>query len=173
MTVLRDLINAGRRVIIEGTQGFGLSLLHSREYPYVTSRDTTASGCLSEAGMSPMDVDDIVLVVRAFPIRVPGESGRLPQEIDWPTVTSESGAEHDVVELTSVTRAVRRVARFDPQLVLQAIQANRRTRVVVNHLDHVDWEAGKRGIPTERVMAFVQRITAMIHRKVDYYGLSP
>src|SRR5262249_21621528 len=77
MTVLRGLLDRGRRVIIEGTQGFGLSVLHSQEYPYVTSRDTTAAGCLSEVGMSPLDVDDIVLVIRAFPIRVAGESGRL------------------------------------------------------------------------------------------------
>lgn len=171
--VLRDLLDRGRRIIIEGTQGFGLSLLHSVDYPYVTSRDTTAAGCLSEAGMSPLDVDDVVMVIRAFPIRVSGKSGRLPLEIDWPTVTSESGAEGDVIELTSVTRAVRRVARFDPEVVLQAIQANRPSRIVVNHLDHVDWEAGKRGMPTERVMTFVRAIVASIGREVDYYGLSP
>jgi len=62
-------------VIIEGTQGFGLSLLHAADYPYVTSRDTTAAAFVSEAGLSPLDVDDIVLVLRAFPIRVGGNSG--------------------------------------------------------------------------------------------------
>src|SRR5262245_7137929 len=30
-------------VIVEGTQGFGLSLFHGPDYPHVTSRDTTAA----------------------------------------------------------------------------------------------------------------------------------
>ena len=88
---MREHLEAGQRIIIEGTQGFGLSLLHSKYYPFVTSRDTTAAAFVSEAGLSPLDVDDIVLVLRAFPIRVGGNSGPLPNEIDWDTVTSESG----------------------------------------------------------------------------------
>jgi adenylosuccinate synthase len=54
---LRSRLECNERVIIEGTQGFGLSLLHSKYYPYVTSRDTTAAGFLSETGLSPLDVD--------------------------------------------------------------------------------------------------------------------
>jgi adenylosuccinate synthase len=171
--VIRDLLDRGRRVLIEGTQGFGLSLLHGTDYPYVTSRDTTAAAFLSEVGMSPLDVDDIVLVIRAFPIRVPGESGGLPLEIDWPTLTVESGAGKNLVELTSVTRAPRRVARFDPGVVRQAIRANRPTRIVLNHLDYVDWEAGKRGMPTERVITFVDSVVAAIGCEIHSYGLSP
>jgi len=48
---LRDQLTKNKRIILEGTQGFGLSLLHSSYYPVVTSRDTTASGFLSEAGL--------------------------------------------------------------------------------------------------------------------------
>lgn len=51
---MRNRLNKRERVIIEGTQGFGLSLLHSQCYPYSTSRDTTAAGFLSEAGLSPL-----------------------------------------------------------------------------------------------------------------------
>ena len=46
------LDNRGK-IIIEGTQGFGLSVYHAPHYPYATSRDTTASGFLSEVGVSP------------------------------------------------------------------------------------------------------------------------
>lgn len=171
--LLRGLLEHGRRVIVEGTQGFGLSLLHGEDYPYVTSRDTTAAACISEVGLSPLDVDDVVLVIRAFPIRVPGASGRLPAEIDWRTLTAESGAEREIVEYTSVTRGVRRVARFDPEVVIRAIQANRPTRIVMNHLDYADWEAGKRGVATERVIAFVRTVSEEIERGIEYYGLSP
>jgi len=67
---LRERLNSGARVIIEGTQGFGLSVLHAQYYPNVTARDTTAAGFVSEAGLSPLDVDEAVMVIRAFPIRV-------------------------------------------------------------------------------------------------------
>lgn len=65
-------IDDGADVIIEGTQGFALSLLHGRDYPFVTSRDTTAAGFAMEAGISPRMIDNIVMVLRTFPIRVGG-----------------------------------------------------------------------------------------------------
>jgi adenylosuccinate synthase len=83
---LRDRLDKHQRVIVEGTQGFGLSLLHTPHYPYATSRDTTAAGFVAEAGLSPLDVDDVVMVIRAFPIRVPGNSGPLPNETSWPSI---------------------------------------------------------------------------------------
>ena len=55
--ILADALKRGLRVLVEGTQGFGLSVLHGGHYPYATSRDTTAAGALSEAGLSPRDVD--------------------------------------------------------------------------------------------------------------------
>lgn len=149
MPLLREFLDGGERVIIEGTQGFGLSVFHGSDYPNVTSRDTTAAGFLSEVGLSPFDVDDIVLVIRAFPIRVAGNSGKLPEEIDWATVTAESGSQSPLSEHTSVTGGLRRVARFDSEVVAKAIQANRPTRIVLNHLDYVDAEAQRLGRPTE------------------------
>ena len=91
--LLRQHLDAGERLVLEGTQGFGLSLVHSSYYPFVTSRDTTAAAFVSEAGFSPLDVDEIVLVIRAFPIRVGGNSGPLPNEIDWHTLSTESGSD--------------------------------------------------------------------------------
>ena len=44
---LRSQLKKKKRIILEGTQGFGLSLIHSPYYPNVTSRDTTASGFLA------------------------------------------------------------------------------------------------------------------------------
>ena len=80
---LNELLSQGKRVIVEGTQGFGLSLYHGGHYPYATSRDISASGVLSEAGISPLHVDEVIMVIRTFPIRVAGDSGPLPNEISW------------------------------------------------------------------------------------------
>jgi adenylosuccinate synthase len=50
---LHRALDKFENVVIEGNQGFGLSLLHGTEWPYTTSRDTTASGFLSEVGIPP------------------------------------------------------------------------------------------------------------------------
>jgi adenylosuccinate synthase len=170
---LRDNLKAGQRIIIEGTQGFGLSLLHSKYYPYVTSRDTTAAAFVSEAGLSPLDVDDIVLVLRAFPIRVGGNSGPLPNEIDWDVLTSESGQQTPILEHTSVTKTVRRVGRFDPDIVHQAIILNKPTRIVLNHLDYIDRLCGKRRALTEKAAFFVADVESFIGREIEYVGFGP
>lgn len=172
LSLLRELLDRGQRVIIEGTQGFGLSLLHGTDFPHVTSRDTTAAAFVSEAGLSPFDVDDIALVIRTFPIRVAGNSGLLPHEIDWGGLTRETGSATPLVEFTSVTHAARRVARFDPGVVLEAIRVNQPTRVVLNHLDYIDPAVRDRGVLTERALGFLQKVASQINHAVDYVGVS-
>lgn len=170
---LRDSLSEGNRIIIEGTQGFGLSLLHSPDYPYVTSRDTTAAAFVSEAGLSPLDVDEIVLILRAFPIRVGGNSGPLPNEIDWDTVTKEAGSEEPIIEFTSVTKVIRRVARFDADIVRQAIMVNQPTYIVLNHLDYIDATCTQLNGFTEKASNFVSNIESLILKKIDYFGFGP
>jgi adenylosuccinate synthase len=170
---MRDCLNNKERIIIEGTQGFGLSLLHSQDYPYVTSRDTTAAAFVSEAGLSPLDIDEIVLVLRTFPIRVAGNSGFLPDEIDWETISRESGSNIPIIEYTSVTKAVRRVARFDPDVVRQSIMVNRPTKIVLNHLDYIDASCFASNELSEKTAVFVRKIESLIDSSVDYFGFSP
>jgi adenylosuccinate synthase len=169
---LRELLDDGEHVVIEGTQGFGLSLLHSRYFPKTTSRDTTAAAALSETGLSPLDVHDVVLVMRSFPIRVAGDSGPFgASETDWQTIAAEGGHSTDLEERTSVTNKVRRVARFDPQIVREAIAANNPSTIVLNHIDHVD--AAATNDLTSRAREFVADVEARIGRCVDLLGLGP
>ena len=170
---LRDHISKGTRIIIEGTQGFGLSLLHSDCYPYVTSRDTSAASFVSEAGLSPLDVDDVVLVLRAFPIRVAGNSGPLISEIDWDTVTNEGNYKTPIFELTSVTKTVRRVARFNPVIVRKSIMVNKPTRIVLNHLDYIDSKCLDLISMTDKAVTFINQVELLIRKKTDYLGFGP
>jgi len=149
-----DLIEDG--AVIEGSQGFGLSLLHSPYYPFCTSRDTTASGLLSEVGLSPKIVRYIYLVIRTYPIRVAGNSGTLPHETSWEALHIKS-------EYTSVTKNIRRVGYFDPEIVRLAIKANDPDFIVLNHLDYIRKEKRK---------DFVNYVEDSINRKVDYIGLN-
>ena len=170
---MRDYLDQGKRIVIEGTQGFGLSLLHSSDYPYVTSRDTTAAGFLSEVGLSPLDVDQVVLVLRAFPIRVAGNSGPLPNEIDWQTLSHELGTDQPIIEYTSVTQSVRRVARFHPQVVQQAIRANNPTHIVLNHVDYLDKSYLGNSKISSKIKTSIDEIERMINQSIDYLGFSP
>ncbi|MDZ8091095.1 MAG: adenylosuccinate synthetase [Nostoc sp. DedQUE05] len=170
---MRNQLQAKHRIIIEGTQGFGLSLLHSAEYPYVTSRDTTAAAFVSEAGLSPLDVDQIVLVLRAFPIRVSGNSGPLPYEIDWQAVSSESGSSVPILEHTSVTKSIRRVARFHPDVVRQAIMVNRPTHIILNHLDYIDKSCCTLNALSAKALSFVEEVESFIGSPIDYCGFGP
>ncbi|MGO7446276.1 adenylosuccinate synthetase [Rhizobium ruizarguesonis] len=129
-------LSRNERVIVEGTQGFGLSLLDGGFWPQATARCTTAAGALAEAGLSPRDVDDVTLVLRSYPIRVAGESGPLTGELTWEEVGRRTG-KTGLEEFTTVTQKLRRVGEFDGDLVRKAIKANKPDRVVLNHMDYV------------------------------------
>ncbi len=169
---VRRLLDAGKRVVVEGTQGFGLSLLQGGFWPKATSRDTTAAAFLAEAGLSPLDVDDVTLVIRCHPIRVAGNSGPLLDQISWEQVAAEAGITEDIRELTTVTGRLRRVGRFDPEIVRRAIQANQPTRIVLNHLDYVDAKVRDRSFTT-KAQAFVEMVEQGIGRRVDWLGIGP
>lgn len=168
---LRDLLDHSFRVVIEGTQGYGLSVLHTPHYPFATSRDTTAAGFLSEVGMSPFDVDEVALVIRAFPIRVPGNSGPLEDECSWADVSESAGAPSLLEEMTSVTQSLRRVARFSAAVVREAILANRPTIVVLNHVDYWDHACRQKGAPTERARIEVANVERLIAQQINYIGV--
>jgi adenylosuccinate synthase len=159
--ILRRACDHGEKVIIEGTQGFGLSLLHTAEYPYATSRDTSASAFLSEVGLSPFDVEEIVMVIRTFPIRVSGDSGPMRDEITWDVLRKELRRTDDMTEHTPCTNRIRRVARFDAEVVRRSIASNRPNVVVLNHLDYVAF--GRR-------RSFVDGIREQIGVPINYVG---
>lgn len=168
---LRERIKSRDRVVIEGTQGFGLSLLEGGYWPKATSRSTTASGALSEAGLSPMDVDDVTMVIRSYPIRVAGDSGPLPGETTWEKIAQEIGCLSDLREYTTVTGKLRRVGYFDPEIVRRALDVNMPNRLVLNHLDYVGKEQDIRDENSE-LRKFVSRVECDIDRKIDWYGIS-
>lgn len=171
-SMLREILDDGRRIVIEGTQGFGLSLLQGGYWPKATSRDTTAAGFLAEAGLSPRDVDDVVMVIRCHPIRVAGDSGPLIGETNWERIMIDAGLPKETREYTTVTQRLRKVGMFDPTLVRRAISANRPDRLVLNHLDYVDART-RGGILTSKAERFLDLVEGSIGRSVNYIGVGP
>jgi adenylosuccinate synthase len=168
--------NNGKKIVIEGTQGFGLSVYHSPSYPNATSRDTTAAGFLSEVGISPLIVTDIIMVIRTFPIRVWGNSGELPNEIDWETVRKESGYPFSIQEFTSVTRNLRRVARFDLEIVKKAYNANLKGEIALMGVDYLDYRNKSKNKFTDltlKTQEYVFELERNLNISIKYIGTGP
>ncbi len=171
--MLHRHFDLGGHLVIEGTQGFGLSLLHGPFYPFATARDTTSAGFCSEVGLSPRMITDVVLVLRTYPIRVGGNSGPLPAELTWEDVQMRSGAPSVVPEYTSVTKRLRRVAAFDQDLFVSAVRYNRPTALAVmglDRLDHRNTGALSRDELTLAAMNFITSIQESVAVAVDWVG---
>ena len=142
--VMEQAYMQGKRSFLEGTQGTGLSLYHGK-YPYVTSRDTTASGTLGEAGIAPTRVGRVIMVVRTNPIRVQSPdgatSGPMSNELSWEDISGRSGVDVGVLrkrETTSTTHRQRRVAEFDWDLLRRSTQLNGPTDIALTFVDYID-----------------------------------
>jgi adenylosuccinate synthase len=141
--LLDTAFSEGHRVFLEGTQGTELSLHHGR-YPHVTSRDTTVSGCLAEAGIAPSRVRRIIMTCRTYPIRVQsppgGTSGPIGRELTWKEIAYRSGipiTELRRAEKTSTTGRKRRVAEFDWALLRRAASLNGPTDIALTFVDYL------------------------------------
>lgn len=124
---VNEALSKGRRVLLEGTQGLFLSLYHGT-YPYVTSRDTSASAVCSEVGVGPTRVNDVIVVFKAYVTRVGG--GPLEGELSL-----EEAKKRGWFERATVTGRVRRAAPFNFRLAKRAIMINSATQIAITKLD--------------------------------------
>jgi adenylosuccinate synthase len=125
---VNDGLDAGKSVLLEGTQGFMLSLFLGGGYPYVTGRDTGASAIASEAGVGPTRVDDVIIVYKSFMTRV--GAGPLPGEI-----TKEEAQRRGWFEVAAGTGRDRRSAPFDFDLAKKTAKINGATQAAMTKLD--------------------------------------
>lgn len=126
---INDGIDSCRNVLLEGTQGFMLSLFHGT-YPYVTGRDTGASAICSEAGVGPTRVDNVIIVFKAFITRV--GAGPLPGEM-----TKEEARKKGWFETAAGTGRDRRSAPFDFTLARKNARINGATQAALTKIDCV------------------------------------
>jgi adenylosuccinate synthase len=120
-------IDAGKEVLLEGTQGLMLSLFYGT-YPYVTGRDTSASAICSEAGVGPTKVDNVLVVFKAFMTRV--GTGPMPGEL-----TKEEALKRGWFETAAGTGRDRRSAPFNFELARKAVTINGATQAALTKLD--------------------------------------
>lgn len=116
----RAALEAAESVIVEGAQGYSLSMYHGF-YPYTTSRDVTPWQIAADCGL-PFKWAPYVQVVgtlRTFPIRVNHRDGNSgppypdQREVDWAELKVEP-------ELTTVTKLPRRIFTFSHEQMVWA-----------------------------------------------------
>jgi adenylosuccinate synthase len=173
--VIREHLRMGGTALIEGTQGYGLGL-HAGQYPFCTSQDCRAIDFLSQAGVSPwdsaVDVFDVWVTARTYPIRVAGNSGPLESETSW----EELGLE---AERTTVTQKIRRVGHFDANLVKEAVIANGgspNVRIALTMFDYIFPELKNQSqidILSDDQQKYITDIENAVNARVALVGTGP
>jgi adenylosuccinate synthase len=115
--------------MVEGSQGFGLSLLHGT-YPYVTSKDTSASTLAADVGVGPTKVNEVMLVFKAYVSRV--GAGPFPTEMP-----PEKAEKLGIIEYGTVTQRRRRIGEFDFELARRSVMINGATQLALTCLDRL------------------------------------
>jgi len=119
----------GEHVLLEGAQGTLLDLDHG-SYPYVTSSNPVAGGACTGGGIGPLQVDEVIGVMKAYSTRV--GSGPYPTEL---TDAIGAGIAERGHEFGTVTGRPRRVGWFDAVPLRYAVAVNSVSSIMLNKLD--------------------------------------
>jgi adenylosuccinate synthase len=117
-------------VLLEGTQGFGISLYYGT-YPFVTSKDTSASQIAADNGVGPTRIDDVIVVFKAYPTRV-GEGPFLTE------MSFEKSDAMGIQEFGTVTHRKRRIGGWDGGMARYSAMINGCTVAAITGIDRVD-----------------------------------
>ncbi|MFQ5815066.1 MAG: adenylosuccinate synthetase [Candidatus Hydrothermarchaeaceae archaeon] len=161
---LRD----GKRVYIEGSQGFGLSLFYGT-YPYVTSKDTSASAAAVDVGLGPRSVKEVIVILKSFPSRV--GAGPFPTEL-----SEEEERRLGIEEYGTVTGRKRRAGMFDFEGAKYAAMVNSASQIAITCLDYVDREcSGVREYSklTSKARGFLEEVEKKLEVPVTLISTGP
>jgi adenylosuccinate synthase len=128
-SLVQDALRRGEHVLLEGAQGTLLDIDHG-SYPFVTSSNPIAGGACTGGGIGPLQVDEVIGVMKAYSTRV--GSGPFPTEL-----TDAIG--EDIAtrgrEVGTTTGRRRRVGWFDTVPLRYAVAVNSVSAIMLNKLD--------------------------------------
>jgi adenylosuccinate synthase len=127
--LVQDALRRGDHVLLEGAQGTLLDLDHG-SYPFVTSSNPVAGGACTGGGIGPLQVDEVIGVVKAYSTRV--GSGPFPTELADSVGAGIAGRGHEV---GTTTGRPRRVGWFDAVPLRYAVAVNSVSSIMLNKLD--------------------------------------
>ena len=130
--LIKKINSEDKPVLFEGAQGALLDI-DQGTYPFVTSSNCSPTGIAAGAGCGPLDVGNILGVVKAYVTRV-GE-GPMPTEIydELGEYISKTGG-----EIGATTGRPRRCGWFDAVLMKRIIQTNSISGLCLTKIDVLD-----------------------------------
>ncbi len=190
---VNNAISDGKDVLIEASQGFGLSLFYGT-YPFVTSKDTSASMAATDIGIGPTKVKDVLVVYKAYTTRV-GE-GPMRNFIDensiknypiWQEVLKDArekgfnGSVNEILagylgEKGTVTGRSRRIGDFDFTLAKYSSMVNGATEICITCLDKIFLECKsltEYEELSERAKEYIKKIEKNVGVKVTLISTGP
>jgi adenylosuccinate synthase len=129
VSYIHDVLESGRRLLIEGAQGTLLDVGYGT-YPFVTSSHTIAGGACVGLGIGPTAIGRVLGVVKAYCSRV--GAGPFPTELHDATgerLRRQGG------EFGTVTGRPRRCGWFDAVAARYAVRVNGLSSAVITKLD--------------------------------------
>jgi adenylosuccinate synthase len=165
---INSALDANQHVLVEGTQGTFLSLWHGT-YPFVTSKDVTASGICADVGLGPTKVDEVIVVFKSYVTRV--GTGPLDKELSL-----EDAEKKNWSEFGTVTGRQRRAADFDFDLARRAIMLNGATQISITKIDVLFTNcAGKTSYDelSDEAKSFIKNIENKLNTPVTLIGTGP
>jgi len=133
--LLNKALDAGKTVLLEGSQGTLLDVDHGT-YPFVTSSNPTAGGACTGSGIGPTKIERVIGIVKAYTTRV--GSGPFPTELE-----NEDGEKLRTIghEYGTTTGRNRRCGWYDAPIARFAVRINGLTDFFLTKLDVLTgWE---------------------------------
>lgn len=133
-------LNAGHNGLVEGSQGALLSLDHG-DYPHVTSYNVNVGAIMGSIGLSPRFIGTIYGVVRAFPMRVAGDSGSFIgmetsfDEIEKHMNIKISDYRKYQTNEDDTPNAPERIAHWDVRGLISGLLQNAPDKIILTHTD--------------------------------------
>ena len=127
---INNALDLDKKVLVEGTQGYALSLMNHEFYPYVTSQNTISSQFASDAFIGPKVIDEIIVTYKSYVSRV----GKGPLKNEW---SEEEKQKHGIREKATVSQRERRLADFDYEMAKKALIKNTGTQAALTCIDRL------------------------------------
>lgn len=131
-SLIKEAVDKNKNVLLEGAQGTMLDV-DQGTYPFVTSSNPSAGGACVGAGVGPVNIDEVIGVVKAYVTRV--GSGPFPTEIPGKLGDDlrEKGGEYG-----ATTGRPRRCGWFDGVVMKHSAKINSLTQLAVTKMDVLD-----------------------------------
>ncbi len=121
-----------KKILFEGAQGTFLDIDYGT-YPYVTSSNTVAGGCVTGSGAGPLDIDYVLGIAKVYTTRVGG--GPYPTELNDEI---GEGIRKRGAEFGAVTGRPRRTGWYDAVAMRRAVTINSLSGLALMKMDVLD-----------------------------------